>query len=247
MEGETITIRKESLWKYSTFVLAAILIVGAIVFFTKDGGSPSGDVVQNPGQQVPGVNERVEVEIGDSPIKGDKNSKVTMVEFTDYECPFCGRHYQQAYSDIVKNYVGNGKVRIVIKEFPLSFHPEAQKAAEAVHCVREQMDDKGYFEMHDKLFENQQSLSIENEKKWARELGVDGTKFDACLDSGKFAKKVKDDANYGQKIGISGTPGFFINGRIISGACPYATFSQAIESELDGKDWSVSNCAFSLV
>ncbi len=229
----TLKIKKDSMWKYSTFVLAALLVVGGFMFFTRGNVTTTGNVVANqPGQQLPPTTGKVEVKIGDSPVLGKENAPVTIVEFSDYQCPYCGRHFTDTYGQIKKNYIDTGKVKLVFKDFPLSFHPEAQKAAEAARCVREQKNVDGYWKMHDKLFSNQQSLSVENEKKWARELGVDGAKFDSCLDSGKFAQAVRDDLSYGSTIGVSGTPGFFINGVSLVGAQPFGAFQQAIEAEL---------------
>jgi protein-disulfide isomerase len=244
-KNDSITIKKQDIWRYSTFVLIAILIVGAIVFFTGNDNNVTGKVVAPTGGS--GGSERVNVEIGDDAIKGDENAPITMIEFSDYECPFCGRHFLQTYPQIVKNYVDTGKVNLVFKDFPLSFHPEAQKAGEAAEAVKSQLGDEGYWAMHDKLFENQQSLSVENYKKWARELGADGEQFDDDLDSGKFANEVKQDMNEGQKAGISGTPGFLVNGNPIVGACPYSTFQQAFDAELEGKDWVVEQCQVTIL
>lgn len=180
--------------------------------------------------------QRKTVDIGDAPVKGEANAPVTIVEFTDYECPFCGRHYSQTYTLIESEYIDTGKVKYVLMDFPLSFHPQAQKAAESAHCVRAQKGDEGYFAMHDKLFANQASLSLENYKKWAREItGVNGAKFDTCLDSGEFADEVQAGLTYGSSLGISGTPGFFINGIPLSGAQPYSAFKQIIDAELEGE------------
>ena len=231
-ENSTITIKKQDLWKYSTFLLLAILIVGAFLYFNNNSSGsavPSGNVVQNPGEQIPSQGEKVNVQIGDAPVLGSKTAKVTIVEFSDYECPFCGRHFQQTYPQLKKDYIDTGKAKLVFKDFPLSFHPQAQKAAEAARCAGEQGK---YWEMHDKLFSNQESLSVENEKKWAKEIGLNSAKFDSCLDSGKYAGAVQSDSSYGQSIGVSGTPAFFINGKLISGAQPYSVFKQAIDAEL---------------
>ncbi len=177
--------------------------------------------------------KQVDVEVGDSPVKGDANAPVVIIEFSDYQCPFCGKFYSQTLSSIEEQYIKTGKVKLVYKDFPLiSIHPEAQKAAEAARCVREQKGDEGYFKMHDKLFENQQDLSVENEKKWARSLGVVGSKFDDCLDKGKYAKAIQDEEAYGEKLGVSGTPAFFINGKFINGAQPFDVFKQVIDAEL---------------
>jgi protein-disulfide isomerase len=114
----------------------------------------------------------------------------------------------------------------------LSFHDQAQKAAEASLCARDQKGDAGFWAMHNKLFENQGSLSVANEKLWARSIGVDGAKFDICLDSGKFAAQVASEESYGQSLGVSGTPAFFINGIPLTGAQPFSAFQKIIESEL---------------
>lgn len=231
---ETITIKKDTLWKYSTFILAAVLIVGAIVFFVQgDSNNTTGQVVNNPTDQLPAPQpERVEVNIEGAPAEGKKNAPVVMVEYTDYQCPFCSRHFLQTYPQIKTDYIDTGKVLYVTKDFPLSFHENAQKAAEAAHCVREQKGDEGYFMMHDKLFENQQSLSVDNYKKWARELGANGAQFDSCLTSGKMASVVSKGLQEGQQDGVQGTPGFFINGKLVSGAQPFAAFKSVIDAEL---------------
>lgn len=176
--------------------------------------------------------EPVDVQIGDSPSEGNKDALVTIVEFTDFQCPYCGKYYTETYSQIKENYIDTGKVFYAVKNFPLSFHENAQKAAEAALCVKDQKGDAGYFKMHDKLFSNQDSLSIDNYKKWAREIGAVGSKFDTCLDSGQFADAVKQDLAYGQSIGVQGTPAFFINGVLLSGAQPYSNFQSAIEAAL---------------
>lgn len=189
-------------------------------------------LVLNSGEDIP---SDVEVEAGDSPVKGEADAPVTIIEFLDYQCPFCERFFKQTLPLIEEQYIKTGKVRLVYKDFPLiSIHPEAEKAAEAARCAREQKGDEGYFKMHDKLFENQQELSVENYKKWARDLGVVGTKFDECLDKGKYSDAVEEELAYGEQLGVTGTPAFFINGRMISGAQPFDVFKQAIDSALEG-------------
>jgi protein-disulfide isomerase len=180
-----------------------------------------------------GNSEPVFVELGDSPVKGDVDAEVTIVEFSDYQCPFCSRFYSDTLPSIDENYIKTGKVKLVYMDFPLNdIHPEAQKAAEAAKCIGAQLGDEGYFKMHDKLFEAQKELSVENYKKWARELGANGGKFDICLDNGDFASAVDEDLFYGQSLGVTGTPGFFVNGKLLSGAQPYSVFEQVIEAEL---------------
>lgn len=192
------------------------------------GAVPNGAGANSP----PQAKGPVDVSFEGAPMQGKADAPVTIVEFSDYECPFCSRFYTDVYSQIKKEYIDTGKVRLAFRDFPLSFHPNAQKASEAARCVRDQKGDEGYFKMHDLLFENQQTLSVENEKKWARTLGVNGATFDSCLDSGKHAKAVQDDLTYGQSIGISGTPTFYVNGQEVVGAQPYSVVKQLIEAEL---------------
>lgn len=173
-----------------------------------------------------------DVSIDDDPFKGSADAPVTIVEFSDYECPFCARHISEVYPQIIENYVDTGKVKYVFRDFPLSFHPNAFPAAVAANCAREQGDDATYFEYHDKLFANQQALTPENFVTYAEELDLDTEAFQTCLDSGKYDEEIEQDIADGSKYGVSGTPGFFINGWFVKGAFPYETFEQYIEQEL---------------
>jgi protein-disulfide isomerase len=206
------------------------------VYATLDGENLISDLVPltavaGAGNSIGNV-EPINVEIGNSPVKGQDDAPVTLVEFSDYQCPFCGKFYSETYPLIIENYVNTGEVKLVFKDYPLDFHPEAQKAAEAARCAGKLLGDDIYFKFHDILFENQVDLSEENYKKWAREIGVDGASFDSCLDSGEFATAVQEDFAYGSQLGVTGTPGFFVNGQRIDGAVPYNVFEQAIESAL---------------
>lgn len=216
------------------FLALAILVTGMMIsgslLYSNGIGSKSG-LAQI--KQDPQGNVRVDVSADDDPSLGNKNAKVTMVEFSDYQCPFCSKFFLETLTQLDKDYIKTGKVNLVFKDFPLDFHEKAQKAAEAARCVGEQINDVGYYKMHDKLFSNQDNLSIENYKKWARGLDVDGKKFDTCLDSGKYESVVKADLEYGQQLGISGTPAFFINGKLVEGAQPYSVFKEIIDSELN--------------
>lgn len=225
MSEEVITIRKETLWKYSTFILGALLVVVLFLYVGKDGTSTGNAIVDNA---IPSGNF-VAATVDDDAVLGDKDAPVTIIEFSDYECPFCGRHFQQVYPLIKKDYIDTGKAKLVFRDFPLSFHPMAMPSAQAAECVREQGGDEAYWKMHDKLYSNQETLSVANLKKWAGELGYD---IDACLDSGKYAEEVRGDMADGSAAGVQGTPGFFVNGQMISGAQPYSVFQQAIEAAL---------------
>ncbi|HZI09978.1 MAG TPA: DsbA family protein, partial [Myxococcus sp.] len=161
------------------------------------------------------------------PSKGAaEGAPITIVEFSDFQCPFCSRA-NASVDQVMKEY--SGKVRLVFRHFPLDFHKEAQKASEASLCAHDQGK---FWEMHDLLFANQQQLGVADLKKHATTLKLDTAKFNKCLDSGEKAQIVKDDMAEGQKAGVSGTPAFFINGILLSGAQPFEEFKSVIDEEL---------------
>jgi protein-disulfide isomerase len=160
------------------------------------------------------------------PSRGSAQAAVTIVEFADFQCPYCSR----AAATIEKVLAAyDGKVRLVFRHFPLSFHDKAPKAAEAGACADEQGK---FWEMHDALFGSQE-LEPDALKAQARRLGLDAAKFEECLDSGRMAALVKRDLVAGQKAGVTGTPAFFINGRVLSGAQPEDAFHRVIDQELE--------------
>lgn len=169
---------------------------------------------------------RMEVATGDYPAIGPESAPVTIVEFSDYQCPFCGRS-RATVNQILDTY--GKKVRYVFRDFPLSFHQDAFKAHEAAHCAGEQGK---YWEYNRKLFNSQRELKVDDLNKYARELKLNAQSFTDCLDSGKYRQKVQESLNYGQSVGVSGTPAFFVNGRLISGARPFTSFQEVIDDEL---------------
>lgn len=168
----------------------------------------------------------IDVSIDDDPMRGNKDAPVTIIEFTDYQCPFCGRA-RPTVKKIIETY--GDKVHYVLRDFPLSFHPYAQKAAEAAQCAGDQ---NKYWEYSDILWANARALDIPNLKKYAKEVGLDQAKFDQCLDSGKNAEEVKKDIADGSKAGVTGTPSFFINGQMLTGARPFEQFKEVIDMEI---------------
>jgi protein-disulfide isomerase len=224
---ETIELKKESIYKWSIAVLAILLVVS--IFTGGFSGKSSGNTIveRNDPSENNGVN--MEQLIDDDSIKGDPNAPVTIVEFSDYECPFCERFYSGAYQQIKTEYIDTGKVKFVYRDFPLSFHQNAGKAAEAAECAGEQ---GMYFEMHDKLFEDGVSGGVSDFKNYAGEIGLNQGDFDTCLDSGSMAKEVQNDFLAGQKAGVKGTPAFFINGEMVSGAQPFSVFKEKIDAFL---------------
>jgi protein-disulfide isomerase len=164
------------------------------------------------------------------PAVGSASAPVTIVEFSDFQCPFCLRveptlkQVRQTYGD---------KVRIVWKDFPLTqIHPQAFKSGEAAHCAGEQGK---FWEYHDRLFANQQALQPDDLKKYAADLSLDTAKFNACLDGSKFGDRVREGVAQGSRLGVNSTPTIYINGRMLSGAQPYEVFAAVIEEELARK------------
>ncbi|HEX9399298.1 MAG TPA: thioredoxin domain-containing protein [Anaeromyxobacter sp.] len=163
------------------------------------------------------------------PSKGPATAPITIVEFSDFECPFCVRA-EPTVKELLAKYPG--KIRLVFRDFPLPMHARAPKAAEAAHCAGDQGK---YWEMHEKLFANSTKLELTDLKAYARDVGVEGGKFDRCLDSGEKAQLVEKNKKAGEEVGVSGTPAFFINGRSLSGAQPLDAFTSIVDQELKGK------------
>jgi len=172
---------------------------------------------------------RYEVSLDNNAVKGSPDAPVTIVEFSEFECPFCGVYSRDTYPQIAKAYIETGKVKYVFRHFPLNFHANAQKAAEAAECASEQGK---FWEYHDVLFANQSALDVASLKKYASDLGLDAAKFDACLDSGRMADEVAKDAAEGASYGVTGTPAFFVNGLKLKGAQPFEVLQRLIEEEL---------------
>lgn len=161
------------------------------------------------------------------PSSGSSSAPVTIVEFSDFQCPFC-RQVAPTLKQIRDKY--GDRVRIVWKDFPLTqIHPQAFKAGEAGHCAAEQGK---FWEYHDRLFSNQEALQPADLKKYAADLGLDSAKFDACLDSSKYGDRVREGVAQGSRLGVNSTPTMYINGRLVSGAQPYEAIAAVIEEEL---------------
>ena len=177
--------------------------------------------------------------IGENPIKGSNTAKLTLLEFTDYQCPYCAKYARETYPQIEKEYVATGKLRYGLVDLPLDMHKQAFKAAEATRCA---MDQGKYWEMHDRLFENQKAL-----EPWtahAAALGLDTAKFDECMSTGKQAPAVRTNLAVAGSVGVSATPGFLLAATdpadpkkvkglmFIRGAQPFDTFKAEIDKAL---------------
>ena len=169
---------------------------------------------------------RFPVEPGDAPRLGKKDAPVQIVEFSDFECPYCGIAAKTVH-DLSTKY--GDKIAISFLHFPLPMHPNAPKAAEASLCANEQGK---FWEYHDQLFANQRMLDPLSLVRYATDLGLDVAAFQRCLESGEKAKAVEADVAKGKTVGMSGTPGFYVNGIHISGALPVEAFSEIIDAEL---------------
>lgn len=226
--------------KYKLFlpisiIVAAVVISGAILY-SRAVPSKSSDSVatgQNANKQ---VKEPVDVSIDDDAVLGKSDAPVTIIEFSDFQCPFCRSFWKNAFAEIVKEYIDTGKAKLVFRDYPLSFHPMGVPSAKAGECAKEQGK---FWEMHDVIFEEQEKLgegtvqyTVNDLKKWAAKVGVNTTQFNDCVDSEKYKAEIEKDAADGVAAGVTGTPAIFINGRLIAGAQPFSVFKTIIDEEL---------------
>ncbi len=183
------------------------------------------------------------IETSGAPTRGSSAATVVMIEFSDYQCPYCARYQRDSWPSIEREYVQTGKLRYVFRAFPLeSIHKQAFKAHEAAACAGAQGQ---YWPMHAQLFAHQSALAPQDLKKYAQAIGLDTAAFGDCLDSGKMTGSVRHDADLGEVIGIQGTPLFLVGTpkadgtvlvrKVISGAQPFEVIKRAIEEVLSAK------------
>lgn len=174
--------------------------------------------------------------IDDDPSLGDPKAPVTIIEFGDYQCPFCRQFWRETFPRLKKEYIDTGKVRVIYRDYPQAVHPEAMLSAMAAECA----DDQGkYYKFHDKLFREQDRrgrdvvrFKAPELKCWAADIKLDTAAFNACLDEERHKDEVSKDYKDLEGLGIEGTPIFFVNGRALVGAHPFATFQKVIEDFL---------------
>ena len=252
----------------ASVIFSALLVSGAIFLVGSDlsgkvsglatavGGieisgntNPSGQTARTAPQESPeqiapspGAPEMKALLEGAAATVGNQNAEIIIVEYSDYQCPFCRTWFSSSKGQLQSEYIDKGNVLFVYKDFPLSFHPMAQPYAEAARCAGDQGK---YWEMHDKIFEEQNkygqgtisNLTKDDIKAWATELGLNAAEFNSCFDSGKYSSAVQANFSEGSQLGVSGTPSFFIGtsngtGQKIVGAQPYSVFKQAIDALL---------------
>jgi protein-disulfide isomerase len=186
------------------------------------------DITVDPSKAVMG-----KINIKDEPFRGNKDAKVTIVEYSDFQCPFCAKGYTTFEQQVMKDY--GDKVKFVFKDYPLPFHPWAEPAAIASECAKQQKVD-AFWKMYHGFFANQKDVNPTNvkDKAWeyVSDQGLDKAKFDDCFDNKKTQAAVKADVAEGQSVGVTGTPSFVINGRLLVGAQPYEQFKAVIDDEL---------------
>jgi protein-disulfide isomerase len=173
------------------------------------------------------------IDLKGQPHKGPDNAKVTIVEYSDFQCPFCSKGYNTMEKEVLTAY--GDKVKFYYKHYPLPFHPWAKKGAVAAECAKEQKPD-AFWKLYSSLFENQAQITADNVKEkstgFLEGTGVDMAKWNDCFDNQKTASKVDAQMQEGSAVGVRGTPGFIINGRLVSGAQPFQNFKAVIDDEL---------------
>lgn len=183
------------------------------------------------------------ISIGESPYKGDEAATVTLIEYSDYQCPYCARNYREVMPALIEEYVDTGKLKFVMRENPIpSLHRNAMNASLAALCANDQGK---YWEMHNMMFENQRTLDVANLRDFAGKIGTNVDEFNACLNSKKYEKRVAEDIKSGANMGVSGTPAFVLGLTdpndpdkvtltvYVKGAQPLASFKQAIDGLLE--------------
>lgn len=262
-EKDYITLRLPRYTKIQVFITLFLIVVAFISgsFWTKmqylekvktlganaafAANDPSGNTAQAP-QAIPTEDlSPKKVSIDDDPVQGSENAKVTVIDFTDYECPFCKRYFDQTYQLLKKDYIDTGKIKYVVRDLPLSFHQNAHKEAQAAECAREQGGNEAYFRYHNELFKrttsNGTGIALTELSVIATDLGLDGVTLQACLDSDKYKDEVDKDLADAATVGATGTPTFFIGksssdgvitGTKIVGAQPYSAFKAEIDKQL---------------
>lgn len=193
----------------------------------------TGAAVADPEPTAPTEPDDVEPDVdmdtlaADAPYKGDSDAPVTIVEWSDFRCPFCQRFYEETLPQIEENYIETGQVKFVYRHFPVV---GGEQEALATACA----DEQGLFwEVHDEIYDNFDQYSVDDLMGWVADFGGDQAEFDECMESDRPAQVVQNDQQLGITVGVQGTPGFVINGEVVSGAQPYNVFEQVIEASLN--------------
>lgn len=218
-------------------LIAAILVSGSVLYSRSPGTSNQNAAI---GQKTPVVMQKADIDLKDAPMLGNPSAPVTVVEFGDFQCPFCQRYAQTNQSALVNQYVNTGKVKFVWKDYPF-LGQESFWAAEAARCANDQGK---FWQYHDYLYshqgqENSGTFSKVNLKKFAQALGLNTAQFNSCVDSGKYTAFIQAENQKGSTYGVSGTPATFIDGQLVAdsdgnsvGAAPFSVFQNIIDQNL---------------
>src|SRR3989344_4900241 len=213
-------------------ILAGVIVAGAVLY----SNLPKNPLLGKEGKwevvKENAASDILKIQKSDF-VLGNPAAKVVLIEYGDFQCPFCGRFFQAAEKQIIETYVKTGKAAFVWRDFAF-LGEESFRAAEAARCAGEQ---NKFWEYHDYLFnrqngENEGAFADANLKRFAGEIGLNQTTFNACFDSGKYKKAVEDATTEGKSLGVNGTPATFVNGQMISGAQPFSVFQKVIDEEL---------------
>lgn len=241
--SDEVFVIKRTPFNYVVIAVVFLIVgvfIGAMIFAPKGSSDITVEMISTAVVQAlnspnvvraaptPGPAPFVSVSVDDDPAWGPEDAPVVMVEFSDFQCPFCGRFHQETYPRIREVY--GDRIRFVYRDLPLpQIHPDAIRAAQAAECADEQ---GAFWDYHDLIFSNQQDLSRTALGGFAAQLELDIEGFNECLDSGRYEQEVASDMQAADSYGIRGTPTFFINGRPIVGAQPFEVFAAAIDEEL---------------
>lgn len=215
-------------------LIIAAFFLGSLTNKVSSTQKPITETTQIPDIQPTAQPSKTDVDDGHLPVLGNKDAKVTLVEFSDFQCLYCRRLWKDTLPQLKKEYIDTGKIKFTYRHFPLpALHPQAQITAEASECANEQ---NKFWEFHDKAFEEQAkqgegtiSYTKDDIISWAQTIELDMSQFNSCLDSGKYTKNVQEDIDAGTKAGVSGTPAIFVNGQLIVGAQPFESFKATID------------------
>lgn len=243
-----------NMWMVATLILGGVIVGYGVSNFAgfKNSVAPEALVAQDDQKKddaVPSApaailtEDQAKVLPEDDPVMGNADAPVTIVEFSDFQCPFCEVFYTESLKQLEKDFIDTGKVKLIYRDYPLSIHPQAVGAAHAAECADDQ---KKFKPMHDMLFEKQkewsgQSTALEIFARYAKSIGLNEKEYDECMTGQKNIQEIRKDMLDGIAVGVRGTPHLFINGHRISGAMDYQkVFKPAIQAELDGKEWKLS-------
>jgi protein-disulfide isomerase len=228
LSSDTVTFKRSHF--YSVLVVLAFA-VGVLVGYLAWGRGSGNNVQPAAAAPTQQVARRYDIPTEGFHSIGPEDAAITLVEFSDYQCPFCQKWHDQVYKQLLAAYPG--KIRLVYRNLPLTqLHPQAMNAAEAAMCAGDQ---NAYWQFHEKLFENSAALNDDLYASLAADLGMDVTAFESCMTAHKYKAAIEEDMQFAIDLGVQSTPTFFINGLAVVGAQPLSVFQQVIDDELAGK------------